>query len=139
MTEDRITSEREEKRRRRIMRSAGYFLCGRILSNLEEFEDLVRHDFGFESRYARRSLERLVPGAELPDGEYLLRAKINRLIPRISQALWLARIDTGMLLEKYEQDALEQDPKKVQRESTAQPAFIRSGPRIGGGVGLPVG
>jgi len=103
------------KRRERHFRRLGYFECKRILSVLNDFSDLVRHDFGIESQRARRSLEELVPGADsLSDRERLLRAAMNRLIPLVDNVLFLADVDTTMVLEKYESEPLK-DPKKVRR------------------------
>jgi hypothetical protein len=113
MADDR--EERAAKHRGRMMRSAGYFQCKRVIAFLREFQDLVRHDFRFESQHAHRTLEVLVPGSEVPaNRERLLHARINQLIPRVRNALWVAGIRTDMVSEEYEGSSLE-DPKKVER------------------------
>jgi hypothetical protein len=106
----------ERRERTKQLRSVGYLGCKRILSTLKDFEDLVRHDYVFDAQHARRTLQDLVPGADVPvDRERLLTEKMNRLIPIVSDVIWLSGVDTTMIIEKYETDLADLETKKVSR------------------------
>lgn len=68
-------------------------------------------EVGIESIYHGDLRDGLIP----QNRERLLRAAINRLIQPIRHALWLAGVNTEMVLEKYESESFGEDPKKVVR------------------------
>ena len=116
MAQDDSDSQGTEELRRRAYRSIGFFSCRRILTLLRDFEDLVRHDFGFEAQHARQSLEKLVPGASVTaDRERLLKNKMNRLIPLVGDVMWLSGRDTTLILEQSISVEPLRPPKKTRR------------------------
>lgn len=83
----------------------GFFACRRAIDTLKRFQDLVRHRTPLppDITFARPLSELIPAGTSKEHERWAIEQQINRLAPRASQYLAIARIDTRVDVSRWEE------------------------------------
>src|SRR5690242_11774025 len=110
MLPSRSMTEGEQPRPRAMRFPPGYFACGRVVKDLQKFQDLIRHhrSWAHQIEFAR-PLKELIPKDTKPEHEQtVIEREINRLLPLVGQDLFMVGISTHVTWKKLE-DAWDYD------------------------------